>query len=244
MSKASMIFGNARGVKASKIQAFFVSANNILSPNFFTLTVATFPSLRRPIRQPCYPARMFKPPQRPSPRTRKTDAVVERIAGAPIIAKPAYPRQGSLFDLPLPGWMRPCLPTLVDKPPVGPQWVHGIKWDGYRVSVSVEAGKVTIRTGNRARLEALPRYPHPAAPLKVRSAVLDGEAVILDDRGRSSFAELQADLDKHGSVLAVLYAFDLLFLDGDAFWTEPLYATTQAIFSRPSTSTIVCAQGL
>ena len=43
-----------------------------------------------------------------------------------------------------------------------------------------------------------------------RLAMIDGEAVILDDKGRSSFAELQADLDKHGSERAVLYAFDLL----------------------------------
>ena len=88
---------------------------------------------------------MPKPPRRSPPRTRKTDDVVERVAGASLVAKPEDPRQAGLFDLPLPGWMRPYLPTLVDKPPSGPQWVHEIKWDGYRVSVYVEAGKVTIR---------------------------------------------------------------------------------------------------
>ena len=46
--------------------------------------------------------------------------------------------------------------------------------------------------------------------------------MILDERGRSSFAELQADLNRHGSERAVLYAFDLLFLDGEALWTKPL----------------------
>ena len=61
--------------------------------------------------------------------------------------------------------------------------------------------------------------------------MLDGEAVILDDRGRSSFAELQADLDKHGSERAVLYAFDLLFLDGEALWTEPLYVRRLSLAS-------------
>ena len=158
---------------------------------------------------------MPKPPRRTPPRTRKTNAVVERVAGPPIVARPADPRQAGLFDLPLPGWMRPCLLTLVDKPPAGPQWVHEIKWDGYRVSVYVEAGKVTIRTRNgHDWTRRFPAIALAAAALKVRSAVLDGEAVILDDRGRSSFAELQADLDKHGSDRAVLYAFDLLFLDG------------------------------
>ena len=60
---------------------------------------------------------MPKPPRRPPPRTRQTDVAAERIAGEPIVAKPANPRQAGLFDLPLPGWMRPCLSTLVDKPP-------------------------------------------------------------------------------------------------------------------------------
>ncbi len=166
---------------------------------------------------------MSEPPRRPPPRTRKFDDAVERVAGAPLVAKPADPRQAGLFDLPLPGWMRPCLPTLVDKPPTGSQWVHEIKWDGYRVSAYVEDGKATIRTRNgHDWTRRFPAIAAALAKLPVRSAVLDGEAVILDERGRSSFAELQADLDRHGSDRAVLYAFDLLFLDGEVLWTKPL----------------------
>lgn len=166
---------------------------------------------------------MAKPPRRPRTQTRKTDAVADRAAGRSIVAKPADPRQAGLFDAPLPGWIKPCLPTLVDKPPVGPQWVHEIKWDGYRVSVYVEAGAVIIRTRNgHDWTKRFPAIAAAAARLPVRSAVIDGEAVILDDRGRSNFAELQADLDKHGSTRAVLYAFDLLFLDGEVLWTRTL----------------------
>ena len=166
---------------------------------------------------------MSKPP-RPAPsRTRKTNTSREARTDRAIVAKPADPRQAGLFDEPLPKWIKPCLPTLVDKPPVGPQWVHEIKWDGYRVSAYVADGRATIRTRNghdwTARFPAIARA---AAALKVRSAVIDGEAVILDERGRSSFAELQADLDRHGSERAVLYAFDLLFLDGEALWKKPL----------------------
>jgi hypothetical protein len=65
---------------------------------------------------------MPKPPKRtPAPRARKTDAVVERVAGRAIVAKSPDPRQAGLFDKPIPGWIKPCLPTLVDKPPIGPQ---------------------------------------------------------------------------------------------------------------------------
>ena len=132
-------------------------------------------------------------------------------------------RKAELFDLPLPGWIAPCLPTLVDRPPVGSEWLHEIKWDGYRVSVYIEDGKATIRTRNgHDWTKRFPTIAAAASKLKVRSAVIDGEAVILDDKGRSSFAELQADLDKHGSERAVLYAFDLLFLDGEILWIKPL----------------------
>jgi bifunctional non-homologous end joining protein LigD len=114
-----------------------------------------------------------------------------------------------LFDEPLPKWIKPCLPTLVDKPLVGPHWVHETKWDGNRVSAYVADGKAVIPTRNghdwTARFPAIGRA---ATALMARSAVIDGEAVILDDRGRSSFAELQADLVRHGSHRAVLYAFD------------------------------------
>ena len=67
---------------------------------------------------------MQKPPKRPpTPRARKTDVAVERVAGRAFVAKAPDLRQAGLFDKPLPGWIKPCLPTLVDKPPVGPQWV-------------------------------------------------------------------------------------------------------------------------
>ncbi len=168
---------------------------------------------------------MPRPPKRPpAPRTRKTDvAPSERVADRATVARPIDPRQTGLFDKPLPGWIKPCLPTLVEKPPIGPQWVHEIKWDGYRVSASVQAGAVTIRTRNgHDWTKRFPAIAAGVAALKVRSAVIDGEAVVLDEKGRSNFAELQADLTRHGSPRAVLYAFDLLFLDGEDLRAKPL----------------------
>ena len=162
---------------------------------------------------------MPKPPRKP-PATRKTDVARVSIAGG--AAKPVDARQAGLFDAPTPGWMRPCLPTLVDKPPTGAAWVHEIKWDGYRVSATLDAGTSTIRTRNgHDWTKRFPAIAGAVAALKARSAVIDGEAVILDARGASSFAELQADLDRHGSRRAVLVAFDLLFLDGEILWTKP-----------------------
>ena len=85
---------------------------------------------------------MASPPRRPSKRN--TDAPRDAVADRAVVAKRVDPRQTALFDEPLPKWIRPCLPTLVDKPPIGPQWVHEIKWDGYRVSAYVAGGKATI----------------------------------------------------------------------------------------------------
>ena len=122
--------------------------------------------------------------------------------------------------------------------------MHEIKWDGYRVSAYVAGGQATIRTRNghdwTARFPAIARA---AAALKIRSAAVDGEAVILDDRGRSSFAELQADLDRHGSDRAVLYAFDLLYLDGEDLRKKPLEERRLALGSViPKRSAILMSE--
>ena len=165
---------------------------------------------------------MPHPPRHPSPRTLKTKHGVNRVVGRATVARPADARQPGLFDQPLPAWIRPCLPTLVDEPPVGPEWVHEIKWDGYRVSAYLEAGRVAIYTRNGYNWTyRFPAIAASVAALPLHSAVIDGEAVVLDDHGRSSFSSLQAALGTRGrgagqrrASAAVLYAFDLLFLDG------------------------------
>jgi bifunctional non-homologous end joining protein LigD len=172
---------------------------------------------------------MPKPPGR-RPVKRKTDTALVRVAGRRIRAENR--RQPELFTTPMPEWIDPCLPTLVERPPTGPQWAHEIKWDGYRVSVYVDGGKVAIRT--RRGLDWTKRFPaiaEAAAKLPVASAVLDGEAVMLHDQGRSQFSELQAALAKGSAREAVLYAFDLLYLDGHDLRKLPLKDRRDALVS-------------
>ncbi len=143
------------------------------------------------------------------------------------IPKPAAPAHAVAgddrpFDQPLPPWIAPCLPTLVAKPPEGPLWTHELKWDGYRVSVYLEDGRATLFTRNGHDWTArFPAIVAAAEALPIHSAVFDGEAVVLDAAGRPSFSALQAALGTGGrgpgkrqADEAVLYAFDLLFLDG------------------------------
>ena len=134
--------------------------------------------------------------------------------------RPPASRPG--FDQPLPDWIQPCLPTLVEVPPEGEPWAHEIKWDGYRVSAYLDAGKATIRTrGGHDWTHRFPAIAAAVAALPIHSAVIDGEAVVLDGQGRSNFGLLQAALGTSGrgpgkrtAGEALLYAFDLLFLDG------------------------------
>ena len=158
---------------------------------------------------------MAKPPRTPIQRA---TVAISKATSCPIIGKAPDPRQAGLFDLPVLGWIEPCLPTLVSRAPTGPEWVHEIKWDGYRVSAYIDNGQVTIRT--RRGHDWTDRFPAIAralGELPIHSAVIDGEAVVTNEQGLSDFGALQAALGVKGRASpdqAVLYAFDLLFLDG------------------------------
>lgn len=107
------------------------------------------------------------------------------------------------------------LATLVDTVPTGNRWLHEMKYDGYRVLLSVGGGEAVAYT--RSGLDWSDKFSAlvaDAAKLKVGSALIDGEAVVLDAEGRSSFQALQNALKSApGSI--DYYAFDLLELDGE-----------------------------
>jgi bifunctional non-homologous end joining protein LigD len=122
----------------------------------------------------------------------------------------------------MPARIEPCLALLKPKPPKGDQWIFEIKWDGYRVAVHIEPKGVRILT--RGGLDWTHRFPAiaaEAAQLGVSTAIIDGEAVVLDERGRSNFDLLQQSLGGRGgkktSDASVLMAFDLLYFDGHDF---------------------------
>jgi bifunctional non-homologous end joining protein LigD len=114
----------------------------------------------------------------------------------------------------LPKSLSPQLATPVKQPPVAEGWIFEPKLDGYRVLCRIENGraKILTRRGNdwTDRFSAI---TEAAQALPCRSAVLDGEAVVLDARGLTSFQSLQNALAEGGSSI-VLVAFDILHLDG------------------------------
>jgi bifunctional non-homologous end joining protein LigD len=95
----------------------------------------------------------------------------------------------------LPAFVEPSLAQLVQKPPSGPQWVHEIKLDGYRMQARIDGDDVRLLT--RKPLDWTRRFPTIAAALgklDVDKALLDGEIVSEDGRGVPHFSELQHDL--------------------------------------------------
>lgn len=114
------------------------------------------------------------------------------------------------------------LATLVDHVPSGSRWLHEIKYDGYRTLIAV--GGDAARAYTRSGLDWSERYPAilaAAAELGVSSALIDGEAVVVQPDGRTSFQALQAGL-KDDPESIVFYAFDLLELDGEDLTDLPL----------------------
>ncbi len=114
------------------------------------------------------------------------------------------------------------LATLVDAVPSGSRWLHEMKYDGYRLLVAAGGGEARAYT--RSGLDWSEKFDaivQAAAKLDVGSALLDGEAVVLDADGRSSFQALQGAL-KGAPATIDYYAFDLLELNGEDLTGLPL----------------------
>jgi bifunctional non-homologous end joining protein LigD len=113
----------------------------------------------------------------------------------------------------MPGFIKPQLATLKAKAPSGDQWLHEIKFDGYRVQVHLDKGRKRIFTRNG--LDWTKRFSVIAGALDIRGqAILDGEVVVIHE-GRTNFSEFQAELAAGRQDGLVYYAFDLLWRDRD-----------------------------
>ena len=108
-----------------------------------------------------------------------------------------------------PKFMQPQLATLVDEVPAGDDWLHEIKYDGYRLLLSVGDGVATAWTRNGLDWSDKFKALVKAAAKLPAGCLIDGEAVALDDEGRPSFQLLQSTL-KGGRAPLAFYAFDLL----------------------------------
>jgi bifunctional non-homologous end joining protein LigD len=113
----------------------------------------------------------------------------------------------------LPRRVAPALPTLVDRVPEGDEWLHEVKFDGYRLLARIDGDRIALLTRREQDwAERFPSLREALAALGLRRALIDGEAVVLDRRGVSDFQALQNAL-KDRSAVPIYHAFDLLQLD-------------------------------
>ncbi len=130
----------------------------------------------------------------------------------------------------LPDFVPPSLATLHDSAPRGDNWLHEIKFDGYRIEARLDHGKVQLLT--RKKLDWTHRFAPIAEAVKAlaaETALIDGELVVEDDKGMSNFSLLQTDLKDGRDDRFVYRAFDLLHLDGKDFTGAPLIARKAAL---------------
>jgi bifunctional non-homologous end joining protein LigD len=121
---------------------------------------------------------------------------------------------------PMPKDLPPMLATLIDKPFDDEGWSYEIKWDGYRALAYLQKGKVALRSRNNKSFEKY--YPiYDAFKQWSANAVIDGEIVVLNDKGQSDFGALQNWRSEADGSL-IYYIFDLLWLDGRDLTGLPL----------------------
>jgi bifunctional non-homologous end joining protein LigD len=148
-------------------------------------------------------------------RSRKT-----RSAPAIAGAKPA----------PYPGFIAPCDPTLRERAPDGPDWLHEIKIDGYRAQLHVHDG--TVRVFSRSGYDWTEQFGQIARAAEALSAgdlIVDGEATVLGKTGLPDFQALRRELARTHSDRLIYQAFDLLYLDGRDLRGLPLIKRKQAL---------------
>jgi bifunctional non-homologous end joining protein LigD len=147
------------------------------------------------------PRKVRKPPQKPV-----------RIPSLNSIPEEAFPE-----------FIAPQLARQSISPPAGGDWIHELKLDGYRIQIQIrgsgkqKGARKQVKLFTRTGLDWTRRLPAIALAsedLPLQSAILDGEAVVLNQSGVADFSELQASFQGGAKVHQIYFAFDLLHLNG------------------------------
>lgn len=142
----------------------------------------------------------------------------------PVKARAVASRKAKVTKrAPMPQIIEPELATLVSATPEGEDFIHEVKFDGYRVIAHVDAGRIRLLTRSGEDWTArMPGLSAALGKLKADSAILDGEFVALDEHGVTDFQLLQNAFSGKSRAPLVYYAFDLLYLDGTDLRSLPL----------------------
>jgi len=158
----------------------------------------------------------------------KGDAAKARKLAKLAIAEPKRKTAKIRHVASMPRFIEPQLTKLYDRPPSGESWVHEIKFDGYRMQMRVDNGKVVLRT--RKGLDWTEKFEAIAkAGGKLPDCILDGEIVALDHNGAPDFAALQAALSDGKTDQLIYFVFDLLFAEDEDLRSLPLSQRKQRL---------------
>jgi bifunctional non-homologous end joining protein LigD len=123
----------------------------------------------------------------------------------------------------MPAFIPPQLATLVKEPPKGNEWLHELKFDGYRMICHLNRGAITFWSRNaKDWTERFPQIGKAVKALGLSSVILDGEIVAMDAAGRTSFQKLQQAFGKTGDAGLAFHIFDLLYVEGFFVTKVPL----------------------
>jgi bifunctional non-homologous end joining protein LigD len=126
------------------------------------------------------------------------------------------------------GFIAPQLARLMAHPPSGANWVHEVKFDGYRTQARIEKGRAKLLT--RKGLDWTARFPEIAAECaKLPDGIIDGEICALNKDGASDFGLLQTALSDHKTGALVYYVFDCVFANGEDLRKQGLEARKAAL---------------
>jgi len=144
-------------------------------------------------------------------------AIQKQAVGKPVSAKTTAPKKKQPTagkKAPMPHNLQPMLATLVDEPFDDPGWIYEIKWDGYRAVAYVNKnGDVDIRSRNNKSFNEK-FYPIYEGLKKWKiDIVVDGEIIVVNENGISSFSDLQTWRSEADGQL-MYYIFDLIWLNG------------------------------
>jgi bifunctional non-homologous end joining protein LigD len=154
---------------------------------------------------------------------RKDHAVRAKVTGARTKSQPAFVRVPGAKKGLLPVFLEPSLATPAAKAPKGAEWIHEIKFDGYRLQARIDGDTVKLLT--RKGLDWTTKFGGIVAALKelkLGSALIDGEVVVENEAGVSILSGLQEALKSSRTERMAFYTFDLLYLDGYDLTRTPL----------------------
>lgn len=122
-----------------------------------------------------------------------------------------------------PGFISPQLALLVDAPPEENNYIHEIKFDGYRLQTQIKKSKAKLLTRHGHDWSSkFPTLVKAFDKLNFKNAIFDGEAVVLDNKGRSHFSLLQKALSNNDDSKVLIFLFDLFYYDGKDLRDLPL----------------------